>query len=170
MSSSHTPNEQNVVGDQITAALRTIGHVASSMRLESLRVTAGSFSLSTDIHGYPEDPLDVSAHALFSAKENRVTSDIRFRYREAPEFLKDEGRGIEIFERFELVYQYIHEGDLSQENAELFGKVNGIYNVWPYWREFVQSMTARLSLPPLTMPLITAPQAISWIIGTELQK
>jgi preprotein translocase subunit SecB len=39
--------------------------------------------------------------------------------------------------------------------------MNGIYNIWPYWREYVQTTTSRLGLPPLTLPVLT---------GESLQK
>jgi hypothetical protein len=31
--------------------------------------------------------------------------------------------------------------------------INPIINAWPYWREFVQSMSARMGFPALTVPL-----------------
>ena len=33
-------------------------------------------------------------------------------------------------------------------------KINPISNAWPYWREFVQSMSARMGFPALTVPLL----------------
>ncbi|MBU4232572.1 MAG: hypothetical protein L6277_02245 [Desulfobacterales bacterium] len=42
--------------------------------------------------------------------------------------------------------------------------INPIFNAWPYWREFVQNMSARMGFPALTVPLLeiaakkTAPQ------------
>lgn len=38
--------------------------------------------------------------------------------------------------------------------AEYLFTVNPISNVWPYWREFVQSMGARMGFPALTVPLL----------------
>ena len=32
--------------------------------------------------------------------------------------------------------------------------INPIANAWPYWREFVQSMSARMGFPALTVPLL----------------
>jgi hypothetical protein len=32
--------------------------------------------------------------------------------------------------------------------------INPIANTWPYWREFVQSMSTRMGLPALTVPLL----------------
>lgn len=38
--------------------------------------------------------------------------------------------------------------------AEYLGTINPISNAWPYWREFVQSMSARMGFPALTVPLL----------------
>jgi preprotein translocase subunit SecB len=43
----------------------------------------------------------------------------------------------------------------EKENLDAFGRMNGVYNLWPYWREYVQSTTTRLGLPPLTLPALT---------------
>ena len=32
--------------------------------------------------------------------------------------------------------------------------INPISNAWPYWREFVQSMSTRMGFPALTVPLL----------------
>lgn len=61
---------------------------------------------------------------------------------------------------FVLIYKVSDFTGLNQECFEAFGKSNGIYNAWPYWREFVQNTIARMTLPPLTIPVfrIIAPE------------
>lgn len=60
---------------------------------------------------------------------------------------------VRIEARFALTYMLASQEDLSEENYEAFGQRNGVYNAWPYWREFVQSTTVRMGLPALTMPV-----------------
>jgi hypothetical protein len=38
--------------------------------------------------------------------------------------------------------------------AEYLGTINPISDAWPYWREFVHSMSARMGFPALTVPLL----------------
>ena len=38
--------------------------------------------------------------------------------------------------------------------AEYLMTINPISNAWPYWREFVQSMSSRMGFPALTVPLL----------------
>jgi hypothetical protein len=45
--------------------------------------------------------------------------------------------------------------------AEYLMTINPISDAWPYWREFVQSMSARLGFPALTVPLLEIVPKIS---------
>lgn len=38
--------------------------------------------------------------------------------------------------------------------AEYLMTINPISDAWPYWREFVQSMSSRMGFPALTVPLL----------------
>ncbi len=60
---------------------------------------------------------------------------------------------------FALVYRAKDLSKLSKKAFDSFGQANGIYNAWPYWREFVQNVTTRMGLPSLTVPVfrIVAP-------------
>jgi len=58
-------------------------------------------------------------------------------------------------------------GLVSGEIATAFGKMTGVYNAWPYWREYVQSTVGRLSLPPLTLPLITHASMLAYYAKKE---
>ena len=54
---------------------------------------------------------------------------------------------------FVVTYQIDSFEGLTQEGFKQFANLNGIYNAWPYWREFVQNMIGRMGLPPLTIPV-----------------
>jgi hypothetical protein len=59
---------------------------------------------------------------------------------------------IEIQAQLVLTYNSPKAAEFDSEHLDAFAQGNGIYNAWPYWREFVQSATARLGLPPFTVP------------------
>ena len=50
-----------------------------------------------------------------------------------------------------LMYELNNWEDLTDEHFAHFANHNGVFNAWPYWREMVQSMLARLQLPVLTL-------------------
>ena len=54
---------------------------------------------------------------------------------------------------FVIMYEAESFEGLRRGNFEAFAQSNGVYNAWPYWREFVQNTVARMNLPPLTIPV-----------------
>lgn len=62
--------------------------------------------------------------------------------------------------QFDLRYErQFDEGKVSEDDAKLFSKINGVYNAWPYMRELVANTFTRLGYPPFTMEsLVIAPQ------------
>jgi hypothetical protein len=60
---------------------------------------------------------------------------------------------ISIRAAFELRYRLPEGQTATMEELEAFAEVNGVFNAWPYWREFVQSTSVRMDLPPVVLPL-----------------
>jgi hypothetical protein len=56
---------------------------------------------------------------------------------------------------------------VTAEAATAFGKLSGIYNVWPFWREYVHSTVMRAGLPPVTLPLVTAASMLAYYVEKE---
>ena len=54
---------------------------------------------------------------------------------------------------FELQYALPDAAAFSNEVLEEFARVNGTFNAWPYWREYVQTTAARMTLPPTILPV-----------------
>ena len=73
----------------------------------------------------------------------------------------ERGQRIRISAAIELSYNLSGDAPPNAKEAECFAKINGVYNAWPYWREFVQHCTTRMGLPPLTLPLMTAARALA---------
>lgn len=65
----------------------------------------------------------------------------------------DDEEMLRIEARFVLRYRVPSFGGLRKANIDAFGELNGLFNAWPYWREFVQSTTVRMGLPSLTVPV-----------------
>ena len=55
---------------------------------------------------------------------------------------------------FAIFYTIDSFDGLTNVDLEAFSITNGVYNAWPYWREFAQSTTARMGLEsPITLPV-----------------
>ena len=60
---------------------------------------------------------------------------------------------------FLLTYRIDRFDGLTREGFKQFANLNGVYNAWPYWREFVQNTVGRMALPPLTIPVFRIVEA-----------
>jgi len=49
---------------------------------------------------------------------------------------------------------YTTDYHFEAEFFEIFKDINLPLNSWPYFREFVQNMTQRMNIPPLTLPVV----------------
>lgn len=57
---------------------------------------------------------------------------------------------LEVKADFYAVYSFSQE--LNEEELQLFAEHNVVYNVWPYWREYVQNTCFRMNIPPFQIP------------------
>ncbi|MCX5644598.1 MAG: hypothetical protein NTZ17_07915 [Phycisphaerae bacterium] len=71
---------------------------------------------------------------------------------------KKENTFLSIGATFVLWYSIDSKEGLDDKALGSFATLNGTYNAWPYWREFVQSVTSRMGLPPLTIPVFRLPR------------
>ena len=54
---------------------------------------------------------------------------------------------------FRIAYTKTNDVIVSKEFFEIFKEMSLIVFVWPYYREFIQSMLVRSGFPPLTLPM-----------------
>lgn len=54
---------------------------------------------------------------------------------------------------FALEYGVADASRFSDEVLAEFARLNGTFNAWPYWREYIQTTSARMSLPPVVLPV-----------------
>jgi len=60
--------------------------------------------------------------------------------------------------KYALVYSVPSDFKATKAEIRSFADVNGIFNAWPYFREFVQSTSSRMDLPPIILPVYRVPQ------------
>ena len=54
---------------------------------------------------------------------------------------------------FVLVYTLPSDAKYESRCLQYFAELNGAYNAWPYWREFVQTATGRVGLSGVLLPV-----------------
>lgn len=60
---------------------------------------------------------------------------------------------IEVSVGFELAYRIPTNMSAPAASLAEFANVNGIFNAWPYFREFVHASLARMGHPPFILPV-----------------
>ncbi len=96
--------------------------------------------------------IDYSTKAQVDKKTGYVVVIAKFNFK-AFTNSKTQEAVILIDASFVLSYKIENFEGLTQEGFEQFASLNGIYNAWPYWREFVQNTVVRMGLPPLSIPV-----------------
>jgi hypothetical protein len=71
---------------------------------------------------------------------------------------------------FELAYRLPQGFAAETEELDAFAGVNGVFNAWPYLREFVQNMTTRMNVPPVVLPLFRNPTVQKGVRAGEPDK
>jgi hypothetical protein len=71
-----------------------------------------------------------------------------------------EKRALEVHAVFELKYRLDPALGATDEELDKFAAVNGSFNAWPYGREFIESVSVRMHLPPLIAPLFRLSDAV----------
>lgn len=56
---------------------------------------------------------------------------------------------------FAILYAALGDEACDPSDLDAFARMNGVYNAWPYWREFLQASLGRMGLPPLVLPVLT---------------
>jgi preprotein translocase subunit SecB len=136
-------------------ALTTL--IASRVQIKSVRLLNAkvNFNPSEILEGLT---VNFGFDSEASANENEKTISVRTKFQtfaQKEEETDVKEAPVSIQGEYELEYSIESFDQIKQENIKAFGSMNGIYNAWPYWREFVQSMTVRMGLPPLTLPVMT---------------
>jgi hypothetical protein len=142
-----------VTAEQAENSKRLVGCASlESVRLIHVRaahMTAGG----CPVKSAAEKPMPTATASLLS-NTNRfrvVVQHVMHGQREAKGTTE-----VQVDATLELVYSYPADTTPlpSPEELEAFANTNALMNGWPYWRELVQNMVARMNLPPFLVPLL----------------
>lgn len=61
----------------------------------------------------------------------------------------------DIFSEYVLAYDYSnYSGKIDEKLFQEFARTTGIFNAYPYLREAIQTITAKMGIPPVIAPLL----------------
>lgn len=154
---------------------RTVDHdavtrVAKVVQIRTVRVIMLHGELNAHPPaGWSEDAYIFWDPSLSSRTDDMFTADLLFvaRWRadwdrsettEPPDYDPDDPPGVELAAEFELTYRLADPEGITDEDLTHFCVLNGTANAWPYWREAAQSVTARMGIEPLVVPVLPVPR------------
>lgn len=135
--------------------LQVAARLVACAEIDSVRLLEGE--CATQLNGSSEElkqtPLDLavefSTEGSFAPKQLKVIAEFILKATRPD----SESQMVVVRSKFEIAYRLPEHVNPSKEEIKAFSETNALLNSWPYWREFVQSSTVRMNLPPLTLPL-----------------
>jgi len=147
------------VGPIPAELMKKVSEVVPRLEIRDIRLTGLSCQLIT------APPLDqpVNVEMGHKVKADPIAEDslgvkVRFNLavkgtgEAAPEYLT-------ISAVFQLTYQGADVKAITEEQRLAFANINAVFNAWPYLREIVQSISGRMSIPSLVVPLLKLPSS-----------
>jgi len=128
--------------------------VSDKVNLEDVRLIACKCFQSPEV-GTGSHNLEIAWKVETQADKNNKTVLVlpSFVIKGTPKTGDSKEPDLTIEADFVLIYKAESLLGLRKNNFDAFGKTNGIYNAWPYWREYVQNTISKMGLPPLVIPV-----------------
>jgi hypothetical protein len=122
--------------------------IINSIELLNIRLTSADvkFKVYEPPMGY-----NISSKETYEQEADSNVVTINQIYTLAAKPPKSRKNGITIKCCYEVTFK--SDRQLTGDFFEIYSHRSLPLNTWPYFREFVNSMTARMDLPPLTLPL-----------------
>jgi hypothetical protein len=135
-----------VNGRPTPSEIRGIGRVAAAAELEQvelLELNARRIPVP-GTHDQAELDVKVRGHHVLDDVRRSLTIHLTVSLATAPPI-------VDITMVFLLRYSL--STSVTDADAKAFGQYNALFNLWPYLRETVHSLSQRMGLPPLVLPL-----------------
>jgi hypothetical protein len=109
-------------------------------------------SLPGDVH------FDFECNHTLDRDEKRLAARVHYRFHARYDGEQNVGDPLEnaplcVYAIFRANYKLESLDGLSDAHIAAFATLNGAFNTWPYWREYLQSTLSRMGLPPITVPV-----------------
>lgn len=157
MTTEPTPISAEASDRTVEAVMKRVSQAQRYFELSQVRFV--EFRASYDVKPDGEDlALRIGIDDQSVELQNDVLlTRMRFEFRGPSPFEEEKDRLVDVSATVRVEYfQPEDRGDIDQSEADVFARVNGIYNAWPYLREYVQTSLVRLGLPPFELPLLRA--------------
>lgn len=140
----------------MTTNIQLAKEIAKFVQLRSIVLKNAHLESSIEGNLPPTISINQQHRCLFEEKtdeERFINVLAEFKFNAS----KEEGDAIGSLAKLEatflLVYAIPQEAKFDHRCLKHFAELNGIYNAWPYWRELVQTVTGRIGLGGILVPV-----------------
>jgi preprotein translocase subunit SecB len=151
-----TPPKRDIGGVSRTAAsLDDCGRVSGRLEAMTELVLEECESKRGEVRDVPPDKVEVSVktRGSLARAERLVSTRVEFHFHAEYE---DEGQLVpsaSVRAAYLIVYLLRDTAGLDQRHIDAFAALQGPFNVWAFYREHLLSMSLKMGLPPLILPL-----------------
>ena len=139
--------------------------VSQKVQLKHINLWSGSIARQSDA---PISPMPTVYNQRFSTEFSRKSEsqlDVKVTF---VWFGKSDYADNAMVEaKFTILYELADLHAHSDDQIVAFSKTNGVFNAWPYWREYLHSTCARIGIAPTTVPALTIVALIAAYIMHE---
>lgn len=134
------------------------GEVARDVQLDAILLRKAQVTSDVDLEA-AANHLDVSqqhrSSYTFDGERSRIAVTVALRL----QLTDSESRGpvvLSVSAEYRLLYSVPAGKTYRPEALKYFGELNGLVNIWPYWRELIHTVAARVGLGSITLPVYRA--------------
>ena len=135
-----------------TEVMKQVAAVVPNVELEDLRL----IGVTADLRSPPPDAavyIDLKHTSETEVLEAALLIRVNYSL-EAKRSDNEAGAFLKVSASFQLIYRGNNLQELGPDKLSAFADVNAVHNSWPYLRELVQSLTARMGIRPFLVPLL----------------
>jgi len=153
--------------------LERASKVAKNVEMEGIFLRSTKVETGFEPDDLPQDvEMEIQYRTGMQRRQNKqnnsqpeVAVNVEFRFRMKGSQGDESIQVISLDAEYLLVYLLNPNAEIEEDCFKHFAEVNGPYNAWPYWRELVHSVTGRVGLPGIVVPVFR-PAAVE-VKGSE---
>ena len=124
--------------------------ILDTVDLKTIALEASSVKFKRDKYGSPL-VISINSDSSFENHEDDLV-EVKEHYKLTARLENERAQAINISCTYSIYFS--SPEPLKDDFFEVFKQFNLPLNTWPYFREFVQNMTQRMNIPPLTLPFM----------------
>ena len=135
----------------------TLGDLIANVRLQDVRLMESSAATRVrTLEGLADPTVSIANGTKILHRFNEgfiIGARLTVRVEKSEESNPAADALIQISVTFAMTYLVPEATTYADDVVVEFAGVNGVFNAWPYWREYVQSTSSRMNLPPMVLPV-----------------